>query len=44
MLKDFIWFWKESSKFTGYKGIKLFINGLMPCVKFMILQKQSRCE
>lgn len=38
-IKDFIWFWKYSKGFTGYKGIKLFINGIKPCYKFMKLQR-----
>lgn len=35
MIKSFIWFWKESKKYTGYRGLELIIKGLKPCFKFM---------
>jgi hypothetical protein len=44
----FFWFWKESAKFTNYRGIKLFIKGFIPCIKFMYYNmvegKRNKCE
>jgi hypothetical protein len=40
MTKDFIWFWKESRKFTGYSWLKLIVCGIVPCIRFMKLAIQ----
>jgi hypothetical protein len=35
LLENFVWFWKESKKFTGYKWPKLLVFGIMPCFRFL---------
>jgi hypothetical protein len=41
MIKEFVWFWKESKKFTGYRWPKLLISGIVPCFTFMKLTADS---
>ncbi|WP_180964037.1 hypothetical protein [Haloimpatiens massiliensis] len=41
-MKDFIWFWKASKKYTGYNWIKLFCLGWKPLFKFMRLTRDNR--
>jgi hypothetical protein len=36
-IKTFVWFWKESKKFTGYNWLKLLAHGIVPCMRFMKL-------
>jgi hypothetical protein len=42
LLENFVWFWKESKKFTGYKWPRLLIRGIFPCFRFLMGMLRGR--
>jgi hypothetical protein len=41
-MKLFVWFWKESKKFTGYSWPRLLICGILPCLRFFKLTLEDK--
>jgi hypothetical protein len=41
-MKDFIWFWKASKRFTNYSWPKLLILGIVPWFRFMRMSSKGR--